>query len=89
MAYELKNGQGTIFKNTYKQKETHPDYRGEIKTPNGELFEVSLWVKEGQKGKFFSVSVQEPYKKPDGNKSKPTEAPPAPEPTDDENDIPF
>lgn len=61
MAYELKNGQGNIFKNN-KASENHPDYRGTIKTPEGKEYDLALWVKEGQKGKYFSVSVQEPYK---------------------------
>lgn len=63
MAYELKPGQGTIFKNSKKEKETQPDYKGEIKTPSGELLEIALWVKEGKKGKFFSASVKPPYVK--------------------------
>lgn len=85
MAYELKNGQGTIFKNTRKEKETQPEYRGEIKTPNGELFEISLWVKDGQKGKYFSAAVKEPYNKPVDNNPSPT--PPIPE--SDVDDLPF
>lgn len=63
MAYELKPGQGTIFKNSKKEKETQPDYRGEIITPSGEKLEIALWVKEGKKGKFFSAAIKEPYKK--------------------------
>lgn len=72
MAYELKPGQGTIFKNN-KLSDNHPDYRGVIKTPDGKDFELSLWVKDGQKGKYFSVSVQEPYKRPESvNEQLPT-----------------
>jgi hypothetical protein len=63
MSYELKEGQGMIFKNTKKEKESQPEYRGEIKTPSGELLEISLWVKEGKNGKFFSASIKPPYKK--------------------------
>lgn len=87
MAYEEKAGQGAIFKNN-KLKDTHPDYRGNIITPSGEKLEVSLWVKEAKSGtKYFSVSVQEPYKK---------DAPPAQgqaqyatEPPAEDDDMPF
>ena len=66
----MKNGQGSIFKNDHKTKDTHPEYRGKIKTPSGEEFEISLWVKEGAKGKFFSASIQPPYVA-DGETTKP------------------
>lgn len=63
MAFELKNGQGTIFKNQYKESERHPDYKGEFKTPDGQLLEIALWVKDGRKGKYMSASVQVPKPK--------------------------
>lgn len=55
---------GIIFKNSYKEKDSQPDYKGEI-VVNGKDFEIALWVKEGQKGKFFSVKISEPYVKPE------------------------
>jgi len=83
MAFELRNGQGTIFKNKYKNSDNHPDYRGEFKTPDGELLEIALWVKEGKNGKFFSASVQEPRER-----SAPKDyAPGADDNTD--GDVPF
>jgi len=63
MAYETKPGQGVIFKNENKQSSNHPDYNGKIKTPEGREYDLSMWVKDGKKGKFFSVSVKEPYVK--------------------------
>ena len=60
---ELKQNAGVIFKNDRKQRDSHPDYKGEIDV-NGERFEIALWVKEGKKGKFFSASISEPYQKP-------------------------
>lgn len=60
--YQPKPGSGSIFKNE-KKADNHPDYRGEIVTPGGETLSLSLWVKEGKKGKFFSVSVREPKDK--------------------------
>lgn len=62
--YETKPGNGAIFKNTKKEKETHPDYNGNFVTPSGEKLEISLWVKKSAAGNsYFSVAVKEPYKK--------------------------
>lgn len=62
--YETKPGNGAIFKNTKKEKETHPDYNGKILDPNGKEWELSLWVKKSAAGNsYFSVAVKEPYKK--------------------------
>ncbi len=60
MAYELRDGGGTIFKNNFKKDgDRSPEYRGEVQW-RGEKIEVALWIKEGQGGKFFSVKLQEP-----------------------------
>jgi len=57
MAYEMKEGAGSLFKNTRKISESHPDFTGSIMI-NGKEHWLSAWVKESPKaGKFFSVSV--------------------------------
>lgn len=56
MAYVPKESSGSLFKNDRKTSETHPDYSGTIMV-NGKEHWLSAWVKEGQKGKFFSVSI--------------------------------
>jgi hypothetical protein len=56
MAYVPKEGSGSLFKNDRKTTETHPDYTGSIMV-NGREHYLSAWVKEGKKGKFFSVSI--------------------------------
>lgn len=48
---------GALFKNDRKESANHPDYRGSINV-NGTEFWLSAWIKEGQKGKFMSLSVQ-------------------------------
>jgi hypothetical protein len=90
MAYEQKPGQGVLFKNDRKEKDTHPDYKGSINI-NGVEHWLSAWIKDGAKGKFMSLAVGEPKNKPQqarhesygGNPNLP------PPPTDLDDEIPF
>lgn len=84
---------GTLGKNRRREKDTHPEYTGQIDI-NGVGYWLSAWVKEGQGGKFFSLSV-----KPKEQQAAPARAPaprataPAPKPSsgfdDMDDDIPF
>lgn len=56
MAYELRDGQGSMFKNK-KTKDSQPDYAGEFKL-DGKMYRLSAWIKEGKNGKYMSLSVQ-------------------------------
>lgn len=59
--FQLKNGQGNAFPKN-KTKDTQPDFQGEIITPSGERFELSMWKKPMRNGgEFFSISVKQPY----------------------------
>ena len=69
MAYEMKEGSGSLFKNNKKTTDNHPDFTGSIML-NGKEHWFSAWVKESPKaGKFFSVSVGK-VKEPMGFKPK-------------------
>ncbi len=57
MAYVLKNGQGSLFKNENKTSDNHPNARGELMI-EGVLYEVAAWTKNGSKGPFQSLSVK-------------------------------
>ena len=53
----MKEGSASLFKNTRKQSENHPDYTGSIMLQGKEHY-LSAWIKESPKaGKFFSISV--------------------------------
>ena len=59
--YEQRDNSGSIFKNNRKEKDSQPDYTGKALI-DGKEKSVSMWIKEGKNGKFFSVSFQEPWK---------------------------
>lgn len=56
MAYEHKEGQGSLFNNDRKEKETHPDLSGKIMV-NGKLHWLAAWNKQGPNGSFISLSI--------------------------------
>ena len=75
---EIKLNSGSIFRNE-KKSDKAPDYKGKVNV-NGKVMEVALWVKEGNKGQFFSASFQEPYvKAAPSEQQTPTQS----------NDLPF
>jgi len=59
MAYEPKPGHLSVFKNDKKKEgDNQPNWRGKGLDPNGKPIEVSLWVKDAGKGKFFSGMIK-------------------------------
>ncbi len=69
---------GSVSKNTRKEKETHPDIKGKA-TIAGVEYWVDGWQKDGENGKWYSLS----FKPKDADA-----APKAKQPNNDE-DIPF
>lgn len=57
--FEQKDGHGALFKNEYKTKDSHPDYRGPCMI-NGVEMEIAAWVKPAKDGKkpFMSLNIQ-------------------------------
>lgn len=48
---------GALFKNDRRERDSHPEYNGSINIDGVEYW-LSAWVKDGRKGKFFSLSVK-------------------------------
>lgn len=59
MAYELKDGQGSLWPNKKRTKDTSPNSTGQIKI-NGRIYLLSGWAKETKNGvRWVSLSVRE------------------------------
>ena len=75
MAYELQEGFGNTFKNSFKEKESQPDFTGTI-LDEGVIKRVALWKKQTQSGDTFltvALSIKEEKKKPTDYVVTPTE----------------
>jgi uncharacterized protein (DUF736 family) len=59
MAYETRDMSGTLFVNDRKEKENHPDYKGNV-VINGVEMWVSGWKKASRDGskKYLSLSFK-------------------------------
>ena len=55
MAFEQKNNSGALFKNERREKDSQPNATG-TSTIDGVKYRISAWTKEGQKGKWQSLS---------------------------------
>jgi len=70
MAFEQRDGQGSLFKNDRKTTDKQPDYTGNIMV-EGHLYNLSAWIKTGKSGvKFMSLAVREPQQR-EGNQPSP------------------
>lgn len=87
MAYEPKAGSFSLFKNDRKEKDTHPDYKGDGKDLDGNPIWISAWLKDGAKGKFMSCSIQ--LKEQQAPVAKPTNQRVSTPDNFDSSDIPF
>ena len=58
MAYEYREGQGSLFKND-KQNERHPDFKGSIMI-KGVMYNISAWSRTSQNGReYISLQAEE------------------------------
>lgn len=75
MAYQRKPNTFSLFTNSYKEKETHPDRKGEIKINVKEFkdlidgsgcltLQISAWINEDKNGnKFLAGQASKPFVK--------------------------
>lgn len=60
---------GVFFINTYKEKDTQPDYKGKINVEGIEK-EIAIWHKFSKNNKeMWQIKVSDPYVKPDAQQT--------------------
>lgn len=61
MAYEPVPNRGALFKNKRKTADNHPDYKGELALPSGQVKDIAAWIKVGKDGgKYMSLVISDP-----------------------------
>ena len=71
-AYQMRAGQGSLFKNKDKTTDKHPNLKGRVMLPNGEIRWVSAWTKTTEAGeKWMSLSVGDICQPQGGQQSAP------------------
>ena len=75
--FEQRDNSGTLWKNDHRESEKHPNAKGSALIDGVEYW-VSAWTKEGQKGKFQSLS----FERKEAKASKPGRRAP-------EDEVPF
>jgi hypothetical protein len=55
--FKQRDMSGVLFKNDRKEKDSHPNAKGTALIDGVEYY-ISAWTKEGQKGKFQSLSFE-------------------------------
>lgn len=100
--YTPKPNSGSLWTNSYKKQDNHPDMRGDVyldrsllrrllDNTSDDLIKVSIssWSRTTNNGRdYMSLSISEPYEKPQAQAYQPTKKQPSLPPQDDE-EIPF
>lgn len=80
--FQHKENMGSLMPNQYKDKDTHPDLRGQINV-GGKVLDIAAWKRTFNSGDpYLSLKVSEPYVKP-GEESQPAQT------QQDNSEIPF
>jgi hypothetical protein len=70
MAFEQKEGRGSLFKNKRERTEKSPDYKGDMKI-DGKLYWLNGWIQTDKNGdKYMSLSLQPKEQKQEQQKYK-------------------
>ena len=63
--FKHKKNNGSLFKNEKKEKDTQPDYTGQVDV-NDTLYNISAWLNVGKGGKkYFGLAFSIPKPKED------------------------
>ena len=89
MSYEQKGNSGSLFKNTRKEKDTHPDYTGNGRV-NGVDMWFSAWLKKDKNGNtYMSLAFKPKEERGDLREASGTKTKERREPAPIDDDIPF
>ena len=80
---EQRDNSGVLFSNDKREKESHPNYKGNIRV-DGKDYWISGWIKEGKNGKFMGLAVSPKEEQTNQPQSKPKA-----KIQDMDDDIPF
>jgi len=93
MAYEMRAGSGSLFKNDKKTTDSHPTLKGRVMLPNGEVRWVSAWTKKTAAGEsWISLNIGDLCQVQGAggyNSTPPAQMSPKPAMADLDDDIPF
>lgn len=78
---QQRDNSGVCFRNDKREKDTHPNYRGNCMVDGVEYW-MDSWIKEGAKGKFLTFS----FKRKDASQSQSSNRQSKPSFHDDLND---
>jgi single-stranded DNA-binding protein len=81
---EQRDNSGVLFSNDKREKESHPNYKGNIMV-DGKSYWISGWIKEGKNGKFMGLAVSPKEEQAE----QPAKAKPKSGFDDMDDDIPF
>lgn len=72
--YDNKNT-AVLFKNDRKSEDRHPDYTGTLTLPDGTECFLDAWMREGKKGKYFSMRFKPKGQRKEAGNAVPFEDP--------------
>ena len=72
MKYEQRDNSGSLFRNTEKKSDKHPDYSGTAMIDGTEMF-MDAWLKESENGRkwmSFSFKPKQKQEKPQTDRQR-------------------